>query len=53
MYEKLVEIPTADGRMEAFITHPEQGEPFAPVVVYMDVWGLREKLHGTTSRGRA
>jgi dienelactone hydrolase len=39
MYEKIVEIPTADGRMETFITHPEQGRPFAPVVVRMDVWG--------------
>jgi carboxymethylenebutenolidase len=31
--------------METFITHPEQGGPFAPVVVYMDVWGLREELY--------
>src|SRR4029077_8905061 len=23
----------------------EQGGPFAPVVVYMDVWGLREELY--------
>ena len=45
MHEKIVEIPTADGRMETFITHPEQGGPFAPVVVYMDVWGLREELY--------
>src|SRR6266478_2974991 len=45
MYEKIVEIPTADGRMETFITHPEQGGLFAPVVVYMDVWGLREELY--------
>src|SRR5882672_102003 len=45
MHEKIVEILTADGRMETFITHPEQGGPFAPVVVYMDVWGLREELY--------
>jgi dienelactone hydrolase len=45
VYEKIVEIPTADGRMKPFITHPEQGGPFAPVVVYMDVWGLREELY--------
>jgi carboxymethylenebutenolidase len=44
MYERTVDIPTADGRMETFIAHPEEGEPFAPVVVYMDVWGLREEL---------
>ena len=45
MIEKTVDIPTADGRMETFITHPEEGGPFAPVVVYMDVWGLREELY--------
>jgi len=45
MIEKTLDIPTADGRMETFISHPEAGGPFAPVVVYMDVWGLREELH--------
>jgi hypothetical protein len=44
MHEKIVDIPTADGRMETFITHPEAGGPFAPLVIYMDVWGLREEL---------
>ncbi len=45
MHEQTVEIVTADGRMEIFIAHPEQGGPFAPVVIYMDVWGLREELY--------
>jgi carboxymethylenebutenolidase len=45
MIEKTLDIPTADGRMETFITHPEEGGPFAPVVVYMDVCGLREELY--------
>jgi carboxymethylenebutenolidase len=45
MREKIVEVTTADGRMETFIVHPEEGGPFAPVVVYMDVWGLREELY--------
>ena len=45
MHEKTVNVPTADGRMETFIAHPEEGGPFAPVVVYMDVWGLREELY--------
>ena len=31
MHERTIEIRTADGRMETFITHPEQGGPFAPV----------------------
>ena len=25
--------------------NPEQGGPFAPVVIYMDAWGLREELY--------
>ena len=44
MRERVVDTSTADGRMETLIVHPEQGGPFAPVVVYMDVWGLREEL---------
>jgi len=45
MHEKIVDVPTADGRMETFIVHPQEGGAFAPVVVYMDVWGLREELY--------
>ena len=44
MIESLADIPTADGRMDAFVCHPEQGGPFPAVVVLMDVWGLREEL---------
>ncbi len=44
MIESLVEIPTADGRMDAFVTHPEAGGLFPAVVVLMDIWGLREEL---------
>ena len=28
MKERLVEVPTADGRMDAFVTHPDEGGPF-------------------------
>lgn len=44
MKDELVEIRTPSGSMETFITHPEQDGPFPPVIVYMDVWGLREVL---------
>jgi carboxymethylenebutenolidase len=44
MIDKLIEIPTADGRMDAFVTHPEAGGPFPAVIVLMDIWGLREEL---------
>jgi carboxymethylenebutenolidase len=48
--ERLVDIPTKDGRMETFVTHPEQDGPFPPVVLYMDVWGVREELHDLARR---
>ena len=44
MIERFAEIPTADGRMDAFVAHPEEGGPFPAVVVLMDIWGLREEL---------
>ena len=30
--------------MESFITHPQQDGPFPPVILYMDIWGVREEL---------
>jgi carboxymethylenebutenolidase len=50
MKERVVEIDTPDGRMETFITHPEQRGPFPPVVVFMDVWGVREQLFDIARR---
>jgi carboxymethylenebutenolidase len=44
MKERVVEVPTASGRMPTFVTHPEQDGPFPAVVVYMDIWGVREEL---------
>lgn len=44
MHEKIVAIDTPDGKMETFITHPEQDGPFTAVVLYMDVRGIREEL---------
>jgi carboxymethylenebutenolidase len=44
MIELMAEVPTQDGRMNAFVTRPEQGGPFAAIVILMDVWGLREEL---------
>ena len=44
MLERSVDIATADGTMPAFVTCPESGGPFAPVVLFMDIWGFRELL---------
>jgi carboxymethylenebutenolidase len=39
MREQFVEIKTAKGVMEAFVTHPEGNGPFPAVLFYMDIWG--------------
>jgi carboxymethylenebutenolidase len=44
MKEQTIDIPTAAGRMETFITHPEANERYPAVILYMDVWGVREVL---------
>lgn len=44
MRERVVEIEAASGRMETFVTHPEQDGPFPAVIIYMDIWGVREEL---------
>jgi carboxymethylenebutenolidase len=44
MKEFSVSVPTAAGAMETFVTHPEEGGSFAAVVLFMDVWGIREEL---------
>lgn len=44
MMESLCDLSTAEGRMNTFITHPEQGGPFPVVLFYMDSLGMREEL---------
>jgi carboxymethylenebutenolidase len=44
MRERIVEIETRSGRMDTFVTHPEQDGPFPAVIIYMDIWGVREEL---------
>ena len=44
MRERAVEIETPSGRMETFVTHPEHDGPFPAVIIYMDIWGVREEL---------
>ncbi len=41
-----VDIPTADGIMDAYVACPGEGGPFPLVIMYMDIWGLREELFG-------
>lgn len=50
MNERMADIPTPHGVMDAFITCPEEGGPFPAVVIYMDIWGLREELFDIARR---
>ena len=50
MIEKHIDIPTADGAMNSFVVHPEEGGPFPVVLFYMDAPGKREELHDMARR---
>lgn len=36
--------------METFVTHPERRGPFPAVIIYMDIWGVREELFDVARR---
>ena len=50
MIERTIDLPTPSGPMETFIVHPQDGGPHPAVVLYMDVWGIREELRDIARR---
>ena len=50
MIEHHLDIPTADGAMNSFVVHPDEGGPFPVVLFYMDAPGKREELHDMARR---
>jgi carboxymethylenebutenolidase len=50
MIEHHVDIPTADGAMNSFVVHPDEGGPHPVVLFYMDAPGKREELHDMARR---
>ena len=50
MIGKHVDIPTADGTMDGYAAQPDGGGRYALVVLFMDVWGLREELFAIARR---
>ena len=50
MIEHEIDIATADGAMNTFITHPEEEGPHPLVIFYMDAPGKREELHDMARR---
>lgn len=50
MIEHHIDIPTADGAMNSFVVHPDEGGPHPVVFFYMDAPGKREELHDMARR---
>ena len=50
MIEQTLDIPTADGAMNTFVVHPEEGGPFPVVLFYMDAPGWRDELRDMARR---
>jgi carboxymethylenebutenolidase len=50
LIEHNVDIDTAAGKMNTFVTHPEEEGPFPVVLFYMDAPGKREELHDMARR---
>ena len=50
MIEREIDIATADGAMNSFVVHPEEGGPFPVVLFLMDAPGKREELHDMARR---
>jgi carboxymethylenebutenolidase len=44
------DIVTVDGAMDCFVAHPDGPGPFAPIILYMDVPGIREELRDFARR---
>ena len=50
MIEHHLDISTADGLMNTFVVHPEEGGPYPVILFYMDALGKREELHDMARR---
>ncbi len=50
MNEFQVEITTPDGVVECFAVHPDGDGPFPPVILYMDIVGVRDELRNFARR---
>lgn len=50
MQERNIVVETEDGKMDAFIVHPDTPGPFATVVMYQNVSGLSDSMRGMARR---
>jgi carboxymethylenebutenolidase len=47
---KPIDIATPEGVMDAYVARPDDAKPCPLVVIFMDIWGLREELFGIARR---
>ena len=50
MIEEVFSIRTASGNIDTFVTYPADNGPFPAVILYMDIWGVREELFDIARR---
>jgi carboxymethylenebutenolidase len=50
MIDQQIEIPTKDGHVTTFISHPERDGPHPVILFYMDAPGIREELRDMARR---
>jgi len=50
MIGRSIDIPTPHGVMDAYAAHPDDGKAYPLVIIFMDIWGLREELFGLARR---
>ncbi|WP_417520024.1 dienelactone hydrolase family protein [Minwuia sp.] len=50
MREHDILLKTADGEMDCFVCHPEEGGPHPAAIIYMDAPGIREELRDMARR---
>src|ERR1700691_775921 len=50
MIDQQIEIPTKDGHITTFISHPERGGPHPVIIFYMDAPAIREELRDMARR---
>jgi carboxymethylenebutenolidase len=50
MIEHEIDLRSADGAINSFVVHPEEGGPHPVVLFYMDAPGKREELHDMARR---
>jgi carboxymethylenebutenolidase len=50
MVEGPVDIPAPRGTIDAYAAHPGDDKAYPLVILFMDVWGLREELFAITRR---